>query len=404
MSLRPSLTFRRPFLGALSQHKPMSSDSIYHSCQGKLTIPNVCHDMVIRTLIPTVIFYDQVFIAKDLIDEGEIGRGAFGFVNRMVHVPTGSVMAVKRIRSTLNEAEQTKTLQDLDVVMNSADCPHIVRFYGALFEEGDCWICMEMMATSLDKFYNFVYHYLLSRIPEKILAKIAVMTIAALDYLKVELKVIHRDVKPSNILIDRKGNIKLCDFGISGQLVDSIAKSHDAGCRPYMAPERIHPELSANGYDVRSDVWSFGITMIELATGHFPYPSWNSVFEQLTCVLDGDPPCLPEFIPQSLRSSGSTTTLTEPDATHARALLTASQINGTSSPSPDFSSEFRDFVSQCLQKDFRARPKYQQLRNHVFYRRAVSEVVDVAGYFCSVLDKVPPDLNLNKFLDHGTYH
>ncbi|KAF8565716.1 hypothetical protein P879_10861, partial [Paragonimus westermani] len=192
MSLRPSLTFRRPFLGALSQHKPMSSDSIYHSCQGKLTIPNVCHDMVIRTLIPTIIFYDQVFIAKDLIDEGEIGRGAFGFVNRMVHVPTGSVMAVKRIRSTLNEAEQTKTLQDLDVVMNSADCPHIVRFYGALFEEGDCWICMEMMATSLDKFYNFVYHYLLSRIPEKILAKIAVMTIAALDYLKVELKVIHR--------------------------------------------------------------------------------------------------------------------------------------------------------------------------------------------------------------------
>ena len=75
----------------------------------------------------------------------------------------------------------------------------------------------------------------------------------------------------------------MCDFGISGKLVDSIAKTRDAGCRPYMAPERIDPQR-ARGYDVRSDVWSLGITLIEISTGRFPYRKWNSVFDQLQQV------------------------------------------------------------------------------------------------------------------------
>lgn len=175
------------------------------------------------------------FTSDDLEDLGEIGRGAFGAVNKMIFKKIDKVMAVKRIRATVDEKEQKQLLMDLEVVMKSNDCNYIVQFYGALFKEGDCWICMELMDTSLDKFYKYIFERKNQRVPESILAKITVATVHALNYLKEKLKIIHRDVKPSNILLHKRGDIKLCDFGISGQLVDSIAKTKDAGCRPYMA-------------------------------------------------------------------------------------------------------------------------------------------------------------------------
>ncbi|KAL1426979.1 hypothetical protein MTO96_003275 [Rhipicephalus appendiculatus] len=132
------------------------------------------------------------FTADDLMDLGEIGRGAFGTVNKMVHQKSKLEMAVKRIRSTVDEKEQKQLLMDLEVVMKSNDCPYIVQFYGAIFKEGDCWICMEIMDTSLDKFYKFVYEKQHQRIPEAILGKITVATVKALNYLKDKLNIIHR--------------------------------------------------------------------------------------------------------------------------------------------------------------------------------------------------------------------
>lgn len=291
------------------------------------------------------------FTSDDLTDLGEIGRGNYGTVNKMKHRKSDTIMSVKRIRSIVDEREQRQMLMELDAVMRSNDCPYIVQFYGALFKEGDCWICMELMDISLDKFYKFIYGTLGSSIPEDILGKITVATVNALNYLKEKLKIIHRDVKPSNILLDKQGHIKLCDFGISGQLVDSIAKSRDAGCRPYMAPERIDPRASSKGYDVRSDIWSLGITLMELATGKFPYPKWSSVFDQLTQVVQGP-------APQLKHSEGR------------------------------FSEDFVSFLNSCLTKDERHRPKYNKLLEHPFIRRYQELEVDTAAYVNSILDQV----------------
>ncbi|KAG8189508.1 hypothetical protein JTE90_008470 [Oedothorax gibbosus] len=296
----------------------------------------------------TITVADKLFEveADDLEAICELGRGAYGVVEKVLHRQTKTEMAVKRITATVNSVEQKRLLMDLDISMRSSDCQYTVHFYGALFREGDVWICMEVMDSSLDKFYPKVFHAK-ETIPEEVLAKIAFAVVSALHYLQSKLRVIHRDVKPSNILISRSGAVKMCDFGISGYLVDSIAKTIDAGCKPYMAPERINPAANQQGYDIRSDVWSLGITMYEVSMGEFPYQTWGTPFEQLKQVVKDDPPRLPQG---------------------------------------KFSPNFEDFIAQCLQKEFTQRPNYPQLLLHPFISSDSTHAYDISQYVSFVLD------------------
>jgi mitogen-activated protein kinase kinase len=99
-----------------------------------------------------------------------------------------------------------------------------------------------------------------------VLGKIAEATLGGLTYLYTKHHIMHRDIKPSNILVNSRGQIKLCDFGVSGELVNSVADTF-VGTSTYMAPERIQGQK----YTVKSDVWSFGLAIMELAIGKFPF-------------------------------------------------------------------------------------------------------------------------------------
>uniref|UniRef100_A0A8C4TH85 Dual specificity mitogen-activated protein kinase kinase 7 n=1 Tax=Erpetoichthys calabaricus TaxID=27687 RepID=A0A8C4TH85_ERPCA len=283
---------------------------------------------------------------SDLLNEGEIGSGTCGQVFKVRFKKTGHVIAVKQMRRTGNKDENKRILMDLDVVLKSHDCPYIIQCYGAIVTNTDVFIAMELMGTCAEKLKKRIQ----APIPERILGKMTVAIVKALLYLKEKHGVIHRDVKPSNILIDAKGQIKLCDFGISGRLVDSKAKTRSAGCAAYMAPERIDPpDPTKPDYDIRADVWSLGISLVELATGQFPYKNCKTDFEVLTKVLQEDPPLLPT--------------------------------------SMGFSLDFQSFVKDCLTKDHRKRPKYLKLLEHNFIRRYEVLEVDVAGWFQDIMEK-----------------
>ncbi|CAH8834403.1 unnamed protein product [Trichobilharzia szidati] len=274
-----------------------------------------------------LVFGNKVLHAKtdDFINEGCLGSGTCSSVYKMRHRSKHDiVMAVKQMRvSSTYEEENKRIMMDLNIVTKSFDCAHIVECFGIFFSGGDVWICMEVMSTCLDK----LYHDLHRPFPEKVLGKVTVAITTALDYLKRKHNVMHRDVKPSNMLLSYQGVIKLCDFGISGILKDSIARSRQPGCTGYMAPERLNNAT----YDVRADIWSLGISLLELATGSFPYTGTQIEFAIMTKIISDPPPSLPHHIP--------------------------------------FTQAFRQFVELCLTKDHTQRPKYRSLMSTEFFVR-----------------------------------
>lgn len=178
-------------------------------------------------------------IGGDLGDDdfeklGELGSGNGGVVMKVKHKSSGLIMARKLIHLEVKPAIKKQIIRELKV-LHECNFAHIVGFYGAFYSDGEISICMEYMdAGSLDLILKKA-----GRIPENILGKITLAVLKGLSYLRDKHAIMHRDVKPSNILVNSNGEIKICDFGVSGQLIDSMANSF-VGTRSYMSVSCIY--------------------------------------------------------------------------------------------------------------------------------------------------------------------
>lgn len=165
------------------------------------------------------------------------------------------------------------------------DCAseHICRYYGAFVEPSTATISIAMEfceGGSLDSIYREVKK-LGGRTGEKVLGKVAEGVLNGLTYLHSK-KIIHRDIKPSNILLCRDGQVKLCDFGVSGEFGTKGDANTFIGTSYYMAPERI----TGQSYTITSDVWSTGVTLLEVAQHRFPFPADGTEMQPRAGLID----------------------------------------------------------------------------------------------------------------------
>ncbi|KAI9827964.1 MAG: Protein kinase C signaling pathway involved MAPKK protein [Phylliscum demangeonii] len=210
-----------------------------------------------------------VSMDQRILQLGSLGEGAGGSVSRCVLRGRTTVFALKIIITDPNPDVKKQILRELSF---NKDCmsEYICRYYGAFVDTstGTISIAMEFAeGGSLDSVYREVKR-LGGRTGEKVLGKVAEGVLNGLTYLHSR-KIIHRDIKPSNILLCRNGQVKLCDFGVSGEFGTKGDANTFIGTSYYMAPERI----TGQSYTITSDVWSLGVTLLEVAQHRFPFPA-----------------------------------------------------------------------------------------------------------------------------------
>ncbi|XP_076146663.1 TRAF2 and NCK interacting kinase b isoform X6 [Alosa pseudoharengus] len=265
-----------------------------------------------------------------------VGNGTYGQVYKGCHVKTGQLAAIKVMDVTGDEEEEIKA--EINMLKKYSHHRNIATYYGAFVKKNppgmddQLWLVMEFCGAG--SVTDLIKNTKGNSLKEEWTAYICREILRGLTHLH-QHKVIHRDIKGQNVLLTENAEVKLVDFGVSAQLDRTVGRRNTFIGTPYwMAPEVIACDENPDAtYDFKSDLWSLGITAIEMAEGAPP-------------LCDMHP---------------------------MRALFLIPRNPAPRLKSKKWSKKFQSFVDSCLVKNHNQRPSTEQLLKHPYIRDLPNE-------------------------------
>jgi len=278
----------------------------------------------------------------------EIGAGAFAKVYRAKVKATGEEVAIKVMDLEQFNTNWDEIRKEISI-MRSLQHDNVVKIHCSFVDEQDLWIVMPLLAAgSCASIMKAIAQNGFK--DEVLIATILREALQGLQYFHKDGR-IHRDIKAGNILIGAEGNVELADFGVAGTLMENGDRKKTrqtfTGTPCWMAPEVME---QSNGYDTKADVWSFGITAMELGYGRAPYSKYQPM-KVLLLTLQEEPPTCEIYQDNAFK----------------------------------FSKNFHGLISKCLRKDPTKRPTAKKLLEHEFFKQAK----DAAYIVDKVIKKLP---------------